>query len=99
MIKRIVVMEMFPDQETSFMAIFNPAKQNIRAMEGCLGLELLRSTYEDRVQLWTISAWQSEEALENYRSSPLFASTWAAVKPLFAAKARAWTLNPIDTLP
>jgi heme-degrading monooxygenase HmoA len=99
MIKRIVVMEMFPEGEAVFMNIFNTARQHIRAMDGCLGLELLRSTYDNRIQLWTISIWQSEDALENYRSSPLFASTWSAVKPLFATKARAWTLTPIDTLP
>jgi len=99
MIKRIVVMEMFPEQEAAFLKIFENARTHIRAMPGCMGLELLKSTTDDRIGIWTISLWEQEEDLEHYRTSELFKKTWSSVKPLFAAKARAWTLTTIDFLP
>ena len=98
MIKRIVAMELQPGTEGRFLDIFDGAKARIRAMEGCLGLEVLRSETEQQVSIWTISLWQNEEALEHYRNSALFKQTWTAVKPLFAGKARAWTLSPIEQL-
>ena len=42
------------------------------------------------------AGWDSEEALDNYRSSPFFAETWRATKALFAAKAEAWSVHLID---
>lgn len=99
MIKRIVVMEMFPEQETAFLDIFKEVRTQIRSMQGCLGLELLRSRQEDTIGIWTISLWESEADLEHYRTSELFKKTWSSVKPLFASKARAWTLTTIDALP
>ena len=98
MIKRIVMMELLPGREASFLDIFEDAKKEIRAMSGCEGLEVLRSDQEGHVSVWTISFWQSEDDLNAYRSSALFKKTWSAVKPLFSGKARAWTLTPIESL-
>ena len=81
------------------MDIFDQAKTEIRAQKGCMGLELLRSSTKEEMLIWTISLWQSTGDLESYRSSPLFQKTWAAVKPLFAAKTKAWTLTSIQILP
>lgn len=91
-------MEMLPEKVSQFIEIFDQAKVDIRAREGCLGLELLRSEENEYVSLWTISHWESEEALNAYRSSALFTKTWSAVKPLFSAKARAWTLTSIEKI-
>lgn len=99
MIKRIVAMELLPGQEAAFLNIFNRAKLQIRAMHGCLGLEVLKGQDKDQLSIWTISFWESEEDLEHYRSSALFKETWTAVKPLFSGKAKAWTLTPIEHLP
>ncbi|MFZ1679244.1 MAG: antibiotic biosynthesis monooxygenase family protein [Saprospiraceae bacterium] len=98
MIKRIVLMEIEPGREALFLDIFEGVKNQIRSCEGCMGLELLQSENEGKTILWTISIWQSEADLESYRTSDLFQKTWSAVKPLFSGKARAWTLNPIETL-
>lgn len=98
MIKRIVAMDLLPGQEAAFLNIFDQAKHQIRAMNGCIGLEVLKGQHDGQLSIWTISFWESEEDLERYRSSTLFKATWAAVKPLFSGKARAWTLTPIELL-
>ena len=98
MIKRIVVMDLLPGAEGQFLDIFDTVKKQIRASEGCLGLEVLRSGDEGNISVWTISLWESEKALNLYRSSPLFKETWSAVKPLFSGKARAWTLTSIEVI-
>lgn len=91
-------MEIEPGKEALFLDIFEGVKNQIRSRAGCMGLELLQSKNEGKTILWTISMWQSEAHLEAYRTSDLFQKTWSAVKPLFSGKARAWTLNPIETL-
>lgn len=99
MIKRIVMMELLPENEALFISTFDKVKQQIRKQAGCEGLELLRSPADDHINIWTISLWQSEEDLNNYRTTDLFMKTWTAVKPLFSAKTRAWTLTSIEALP
>lgn len=98
MVKRIVIMELLPDKEGLFLDIFDQVKKQIRAQEGCRGLEILKSEEDGRISLWTISLWKDESDLERYRSSTLFKQTWSEVKPLFSGKARAWTLTSIETL-
>jgi len=98
MIKRVVVMDLLPGTEGQFLDIFDTVKKQIRASEGCLGLEVLRSVEEGSVSVWTISLWENEKALDQYRSSPLFKETWSAVKPLFSGKAKAWTLTSIEVI-
>ncbi len=98
MIKRIVMMELLPEKEDLFMDIFEAVKTDIRSREGCLDLEVLRNEQNGIISVWTISLWASPEALERYRTSELFQKTWAAVKPLFASKAHAWTLTSIENV-
>lgn len=84
--------------EGQFLDIFDGVKAQIRAREGCLGLEVLRSGDNEHISVWTISLWENEVALNQYRESPLFIKTWSAVKPLFSGKARAWTLTSIEVI-
>ena len=77
------------------MKSFDDVKEQIRAFEGCRHMELLTDPGGSGV-VFTYSTWDDESCLEKYRNSPLFQSTWATVKPLFAAKAEAWTLNKYD---
>jgi len=99
MIKRIVLMELLPGSEGRFLDIFDSVKTEIRSQRGCMGLELLRSSHKGETSIWTISLWQSVDDLETYRASALFQKTWADVKPLFSAKASAWTLTSLEILP
>ncbi len=99
MIKRIVCMELLPGKEVLFLDTFEAVKKQIRAQEGCSGLELLKSAENGHLSIWTISLWNDESDLERYRCSDLFIKTWSTVKPLFSGKARAWTLTAIELLP
>ena len=41
---------------------------------------------------FTYSYWNSENDLNEYRNSELFAKVWAETKPMFAEKAQAWSV-------
>lgn len=75
--------------------VFEQSKKQIRAFPGCRHMELLRHTSQPNV-LFTLSIWDDEKALENYRASSLFADTWKKTKALFAEKAAAWTVEILD---
>lgn len=95
MITRIVKMTFQNENIGEFIKIFEESKILIQSFEGCLRLELLKDQSND-FTFFTISHWNSEEELEQYRSSYLFKSTWSKVKPLFSEKAQAWTLASIN---
>ena len=90
MIKRLVKLTFQPDKISDFKAIFEDSKGQIRAMEGCLHLELLQDITQPNV-FFTQSHWDTEGALEGYRHSELFRTTWAKTKMLFADKPEAWS--------
>ena len=92
MVKRIVKLTFRAELVPDFMSIFEESKEKIRAFDGNLHLELLRDLAQPNV-LFTLSFWENEQALENYRASELFNTTWARTKALFAEKAAAWTVE------
>lgn len=75
-----------------FLEIFNSSKLKIRNFDGCHHLELMRDVMHGNV-FYTLSQWESSEALENYRQSELFKSTWAKTKVLFSDKPMAFSLE------
>lgn len=85
MLIRIVRMTFAPEHREAFLEVFHESKAKIRAVTGCLHLELWQD-YDDPNVLLTHSHWQDAAALEAYRHSELFKTTWAKTKPLFAAK-------------
>jgi len=91
MLVRIVSMHFREDACDAFLEIFNKSHGLIRASKGCRFLELLRDE-NDPCHFMTHSHWESEMALEKYRSSELFKKTWALTKVLFERKAEAWSL-------
>lgn len=96
MIKRIVKMTFREDAVATFISdVFDPSKALIRAFPGCRHMELLRHTKRSHV-LFTLSYWDSEEALDAYRASELFSRTWEKTKALFAERAEAWSAEVID---
>ena len=90
MITRIVRMEFHPDRVDDFLKVFEANKNRIAGYPGCLRLELHRNISEPQI-LYTISRWISEDALNDYRASELFLSTWKQTKIHFAAPAQAWS--------
>jgi heme-degrading monooxygenase HmoA len=75
----------------TFRHLFEEKKERIASFPGCSKLELL----QDKNIFFTYSIWDDEVALENYRASGLFQSTWSLVKPLFAARTEAWSVKKV----
>lgn len=96
MIKRIVKLSFREDAVDTFLQdVFEPSKHLIRAFPGCRSMELLQHCERPNV-LFTLSIWESEAALEQYRQSALFQATWKKTKALFADKAEAWSTVVLD---
>lgn len=95
MIKRLVKLTFQSDKTDDFITIFEESKNLIRKMPGCQHLELLRDAAKPEV-FFTLSFWGNEDALNAYRDSELFKTTWAKTKVLFADKPQAWTTNMIS---
>jgi heme-degrading monooxygenase HmoA len=94
MIKRLVKLTFQADKIADFKQIFESSKDHIRAMRGCLHLELLQDRNRPNI-LFTLSFWENEADLEHYRHSDLFKTTWAKTKILFADKPEAWTTEGV----
>ncbi len=99
MIKRIVKMTFREEAAETFLRdVFEHSKDRIRAFPGCRNMELLQHIAQPNV-LFTLSIWEDEAALEAYRQSELFKTTWEKTKALFAEKAEAWSVRVIDAMP
>lgn len=98
MIVRIVKMEFKADKVEEFTQLFEEKKELIRGFPGCKHLELLQGTAANYSIFMTYSYWESEDDLNNYRYSELFAETWKATKMLFSKKAEAISLNKLHEL-
>lgn len=88
MLKRLVKLQLQADKTDDFIQIFEETKQRIRNFPGCQHLELWRT---ENI-FFTYSIWENEDALNEYRNSNLFKTTWARTKVLFAARAEAWSV-------
>lgn len=92
MIIRIVRMHFTDAGVEEFLEIFNKNKQSIREFPGCTHLQLLKDR-DDPNTYTTLSYWNDEQSLENYRKSELFGSVWGRVKTLFAERSQAFSLE------
>lgn len=92
MLTRIVQMTFEPDKVGLFLNHFEQVKLEVSKFKGCQGLRLLQDQNNPCV-IFTYSVWNSIEDLERYRHSALFQSIWPKIKPWFASKAQAWSLN------
>jgi quinol monooxygenase YgiN len=92
MIIRIVRLSIQPEKATLFQDTFWQTYDKIRNVEGCTDLQLHRDTDAECVFI-TFSIWKDPSYLEAYRNSALFKQTWDQVKPLFSAKAEAFSMK------
>jgi quinol monooxygenase YgiN len=83
-----------PEKVADFLAIFEASKQHIRAMKGCHHLQLLRDLDQPHIFM-THSHWDNADALNHYRDSELFKTTWAKTKVLFAEKPLAFSAETV----
>ncbi len=97
MILRIVKMHFLEGEEPRFLEIYEEIQIKIRAFDGCQQLSLVRDR-EDPSIFFTVSQWDSEEALANYRKSDMFHETWQKTRALFASKAEAWSTDVVARL-
>jgi quinol monooxygenase YgiN len=81
---RIVRMTFRPSKLDTFLDHFDTVSPKIRGFDGCEHLELWQDARFPNV-CTTHSHWKGDDALEHYRHSNLFRTTWAQVKPWFAA--------------
>jgi quinol monooxygenase YgiN len=88
---RLVKMKFTEEHIPAFITLFEENREKIAAFAGCEFVGLHRDL-ADQNTFFTISKWRSENDLENYRKSELFASVWAKTKILFAGKPEAWSL-------
>ena len=84
MLVRLVSMSFHESDVTSFLSLFHESSDRIRAVAGCDRLELWQDIDQPNV-MTTYSLWDSVEALEAYRESELFRTTWEKAKAFFDA--------------
>ena len=95
MIERIVKMTFKPENTEIFEKIFYEVKTKIASFEGCKSVKLLKDVNNKNIY-FTLSIWENEKALDNYRNSQLFNKTWEKTKILFSEKPQAWSLSEIN---
>ena len=95
MIVRIVKLSFEENKVKDFLILFQEIKTTIRTFDGCLKMKLLNDLHRPNV-FFTYSEWESEAALNKYRFSEFFKSTWIKTKILFSDKAEAWSSNIVD---
>jgi autoinducer 2-degrading protein len=91
MITRIVKMTFKPENIDGFRESFGAYQKQIRAFDGCSGVDLMKDLNNECVY-FTLSYWNTEDDLNSYRESYIFKNTWSKVKPMFSEKAEAWSL-------
>lgn len=87
---RLVKLTLKPEHLNDFIAHFDTVKEKINAFPGCKGMRLIQDKNNIGV-IFTYSEWETDDDLENYRKSELFASIWPTVKSWFDKKAEAWS--------
>lgn len=92
MITRIVKLTLKEENCSAFEQLFKNQNQAIKNQNGCIDVKLVKDINKIGV-FFTISKWNSEKDLNAYRHSELFQDIWPTIKPMFAAKAEAWSTN------
>ena len=92
MLTRIVKITFQEDKLADFFTHFEGVKWKVASFPGCEGMKLMQDIKNPCIVM-TYSQWESEEALNNYRDSELFGELWPKIKPWFAAKAEAWSVD------
>ncbi len=93
---RIVRLEFKSNEIPAFIKLFNKHQSDLLSVAGCQSVTLVRDGKAPHKFL-TISEWESEAYLEDYRKSPLFKNIWQQVKPMFAAKASVESLDVLSS--
>jgi quinol monooxygenase YgiN len=90
MITRIVKLNIADAHIADFRAAFRSNYPRISGFPGCNEVRLVHDVNNPNIH-FTISVWDAESDLKNYRNSEIFAEIWSTVKPWFQEKAEAWS--------
>ena len=91
MLIRIVKMTFDPSKIQDFKKVFSEVEPHIKKMKGCRDVQLKQDAKFSNI-MFTVSRWESEEDLNNYRKTEFFHETWTKTKALFCARPEAWSL-------
>lgn len=94
MITRIVKLHLKPGCNTAFTEIFIRTRHYIEQCEGNVSVSLQQDIHQPNI-MYTLSKWESEAALEQYRNSDTFITTWKEVKTLLQEKTEATSLKEV----
>lgn len=97
MLIRMVRMTFSDEHVPVFLALFNDIKSKIREFEGCQRLELWQDLENPSV-FTTYSWWDSEQHLNDYRSSTLFSEVWKNTRKGFIKPPKANSYKTVDQL-
>ena len=84
-------------QIETFLKLFKQYKDQIRNQPGCKRLELIQNPIIP-AQISTLSKWETESDLNNYRESKLFGIVWPETKKLFAKKPEAQSFEILTSV-
>jgi len=90
MVWRWVEMPAYADKVPLLQEKLLAQAPHTRNFPGCLYLQLFYQP--EGPTFYSLSQWESLEALEKYRASQLFRAFWGAIRPYFRAEPRAHTL-------
>lgn len=91
MITRIVRLEISEEHVVDFKGFYDRNKVKILSSPGCRSLQLKNEVGHPNV-FFTISEWDNEESLHEYRKSDFFRAIWPGVKRWFSAKPLAYSM-------
>lgn len=92
MITRLVKLTIDKNKIADFEKIFVSNRDKIAGFPGCKSVKVMKDVNAPNIY-FTYSIWESEEAINNYRSSELFGSIWPNAKKTFIDKPEAWSLE------
>ncbi|KXX72291.1 putative quinol monooxygenase [Flammeovirga sp. SJP92] len=91
MLHRFVRMSFKQECVEEFQNMFLEIRETIESFEGCQSVELLQDA-TIQCQFMTFSIWENEKALEAYRQSDFFQTTWKKTKLMFNDKPKAFSM-------
>jgi len=78
----------------AFKKLLSAKQDAIRNFPGCQSLEIVQGANDPQI-FFTISTWDDETDLNNYRNSDLFKGTWEETKKMFDNRPFAWTTKQL----
>jgi len=84
------------EERERFIQLFEIHREAISSMPGCQSLQIFHDL-DSTCVFFTVSNWQTDDHLQQYRNSMVFKSLWPEVKSLFQSSAEAWTVNEIPS--